>query len=321
MLGDLGRYLWWSALRRGVRHRTPMALHALSRVVAEIEPRLRTHRYPLMIRELQEWFGEDTLTSEQQDAIIRSSDRLWTRCLLEELTLDAHTPESIGQWMRFRGRGHLDGALAEGKGALLLFPHAGNVMMLIALLAHSGYDYAQVAARGFPEDGTLHDQDHQPSWFNRRAMAARERAEDSLNAEFIPFFRPRQMLRALERGAILGLAFDGRASQHFIDTTYLGQRAFLAKGPWKLAQRYKVPIVPAVCAASATGPHELICFPAVHASPTESLEALQRRATHSTIEAFLTNHPEHYLRWLSHCRRHASGDPYPLFPNTGPIDR
>ena len=191
-------------------------------------------------------------------------------------------------------------------------------MMLIALLAHSGYDYAQVAARGFPEDGDLHNGAHRPSRLNQLAMAARERAEDSLNAEFIPFFRPRQMLRALDRGAIVGLAFDGRASQHFIETTYLNQRAYLAKGPWKIAQRYGVPIVPAVCAASSTGPHELVCFPPIFADGKEELSALQQRTTQPTIERFLTERPEHYLRWLTHCRRHAGGDPYPLFPDTGP---
>ena len=141
----------------------------------------------MMDHELQACFPNFAHDATQRRHVTRAADRLWTRCLLEELTLDAHSPETIHQWMRFRGRGHPDGALAHGKGVLLTFPHAGNVMMLIALLAHSGYDYAQVAARGFPEDGDLHNGAHRPSRLNQLAMAARERAEDSLNAEFIPF--------------------------------------------------------------------------------------------------------------------------------------
>jgi lauroyl/myristoyl acyltransferase len=126
------------------------------------------------------------------------------------------------------------------------------------------------------------------------------------------------MLRALNRGAIVGLAFDGRASRHFLDTQYLGKPAYLAQGPWKLAQRYGIPIVPAVCAAAHKGPHELILFPSVKATPEESLTELQQRTTQGTIEEFILNKPEHYLRWLTHCRRHAGQDPYPLFPETGP---
>lgn len=318
MLGDIGRFLWWSALRTGIRERSPAELRALSHLIASVEPKFRAERRVMMAEELDSIFGSQLISDDQRRIISKQADRLWTRCLLEELTLDAHSPQTIGRWMRFRGRGHLDAALASGKGAILVFPHAGNVMMLIALLAHSGYDYAQVAARGFPEDGGLQEGAHRPSRLNRLALKARERAEDSLNAEFIPFFRPRQMVRALQRGAILGLAFDGRASQQFIETSYLGQRAYLAKGPWKLAHRYQAPLVPAVCAASTTGPHELICFPPVLAREDETLTDLQQRTTQANIEPFLLKHPEHYLRWLTHCRRHAGGDQYPLFPDTSP---
>jgi KDO2-lipid IV(A) lauroyltransferase len=294
-------------------------MRTLSRVIGDIEPRFRPERTRLMADELERCFGERYPAADQRAEILRRADQLWTRCLLEELTLDARSPKDIHDWMRFRNRGHLDAALGEGKGVLLLFPHAGNVMMLIALLAHSGYDYAQVAARGFPEDYREHGQAHRPSLFNRLAQGARERAEDRLPSEFIPFFRPRQMLRALRRNAILGLAFDGRASRHFIETRYLNRPAYLARGPWKLAQRYQVPIVPAVCAAPHSGPHELRLFPPVLPRADETLEALQRRATAPTIEAFLAENPDHYLRWLTHCRRHAGADPYPLFRDTGPL--
>jgi Kdo2-lipid IVA lauroyltransferase/acyltransferase len=318
MLGDLGRFFWWSVLRHGIRNQTPERLRALSQVIGTLEPKLRSARGELMADELERCFGARYPSPSQRAALLRKADLLWTRCLVEELTLDAHAPHEIQHWMRFRNRGHLDAALAEGRGVLLLFPHAGNVMMLIALLAHSGYDYAQVAARGFPEDYDAHGPAHRPSRFNRWAQEAREAAEDRLSAEFIPFFRPRQMLRALERNAILGLAFDGRASSHFMATRYLGRPAHLARGPWKLAQRYRVPIVPAVCAASAHGPHELRLFPPVLAEPNEPLEALQQRTTASTVEAFLNANPEHYLRWLTHCRKHAGADPYPLFRDGGP---
>lgn len=318
MIGDFGRFLWWSVLRQGLRNNNPESLRALSRAIGTLEPKLRSSRTKLMADELERCFGGRYPDQTERAKILRQADQLWTRCLIEELTLDAHSPADIHNWMRFRNRGHLDAALEEGRGVLLLFPHAGNVMMLIALLAHSGYDYAQVAARGFPEDYDEHGPAHHPSLFNRWAQEAREAAEDKLPAEFIPFFRPRQMLRALERNGILGLAFDGRASAHFMETSYLGRPAYLARGPWKMAQRYRVPIVPAVCVASANGPHELRLFPPVLPEPDEPLDALQRRVTASTIEEFLANNPAHYLRWLTHCRKHAGGDPYPLFRDAGP---
>jgi len=318
MIGDFGRFFWWSVLRQWVRNEQPERILALSRAIGTLEPRLRRTRTRLMADEFERCFGDRYASGAKRAKILRRADQLWTRCLLEELTLDAHTPAEIHRWMRFRNRGHLDAALEEGRGVLLLFPHAGNVMMLIALLAHSGYDYAQVAARGFPEDYQEHGPAHRPSLFNRLAQGARERAEDRLSAEFIPFYRPRQMLRALQRNAVVGLAYDGRASQHFIETHYLGRPAYLARGPWKLAQRYQVPIVPAVCTAGPKGPHNLLLFPPVLATPDESLHELQQRTTRSTIEDFLCKNPEHYLRWLTHCRLHAGADRYPLFRDAGP---
>ena len=251
-------------------------------------------------------------------AVARRADLLWTRCMLEELLLDQLDASSVGHWMVFDGREHLDAALARKKGVVLLFPHAGNVMLLIALVALSGYDLTQVAARGFhPGDS--------PGWFARRVRQVREKAEDRLPARFVtPDDPPRRLFRTLERNGVLAITFDGRAGKKFVVTPFLQRKALLSTGPVRLAVSTGATVVPAMCLFDGRV-HRLHLCPGRAAvdglSFADRCERLFEEVLRQDLEPLLKRYPDHYARWLLHCRRYAHLDDHPLFVDTAPDSR
>lgn len=283
-------------------------------------------RRRLLVDELRRSFADVPWTDRTLHAVGRGAYDLWVQCMVEELLLGRLSTDNVERFMRFDGREHLDEALSHGRGALLLYPHAGNVMLMIGLLSLSGYDYTQVALRGFPPPERQLSDDVRPSWFNRRAREARESAEDHLPASFLPLEGPpRDIFRALDRNGIVGIAFDGRGGTRFRPTPYLGRTALLATGPWRIAAKREVPIVPALCVRDRDRHHRLLLCAPVLPDMGLPLEErcldLQDRVLAHQIEPLLRRHPDHYARWLVHCRVHAAMDDHPLFVDTAPDER
>ena len=295
---------------------------ATVRILASLGARLQYWMSPVrrgaLSDEIRRSFPHVAKSDRTVARVCKSAYDLQLQCLTEELLLGRLTPTQVGSYMRFDGRLHLDQALYHGKGVILVYPHAGNVMLLIALLSLSGYDYTQVAARGFPPVERRITSDLKPSWFNRTARQAREDSEDRLPAFFLPMeASPRRLYRALEKNGIVGIAFDGRGGERFQPTPFLGRTALLSAGPWKLAARTGAAIVPAICIRDRDRTHRLVLRPPVFADATLPLEeryiSLQQRVLRDQIEPMLQRHPDHYARWLLHCRRHAAMDSHPLF--------
>jgi lauroyl/myristoyl acyltransferase len=278
----------------------------------------------LMADELRNSFPGDWTPGALRD-VMRRATELQVQAMVEELVLGRLTAETVGRYMDYDGRAHLDEALSHGKGVLLAFPHAGNVMMLIARLSLSGYDFTQVAARGLPPPDKIAPADLQPTWLNVKAREAREADEDRLPAKFHTMdAAPRELYRILGRNGIVAIAFDGRGGSKFRLTPFLGRTALLNTGPWRLAASTGARVVPAFCRHEADGRWSLVLAPAIVPDPAlpvpERAEALLEAFLRGAIEPWLRAHPDHYARWLLHCRVHADMDDNPLFVDTAAHD-
>jgi len=318
VIGDLARYAFWVHLRQ-VLDPSDRDLVLTLASAGSVGRFWTTPRRRLLIHEeLKATFPSIAWTHASLRHATRSAYDLHTQCALEELLLGRLHRRNVEQFMTFHQRENLDKALSHGKGAVLVFPHAGNVMLLIALISLFGYDFTQLAARGFPPTEHQRTSDMRPTWFNRKARTAREVNEDRLPARFVTIEdSPRDLYRTLERNGILAIAFDGRGGQRFRPTPFLGRTALLAPGPWKLSARTGAPIVPALCIRSSDRRHRLHLCPPVFADPDLPLqsrcEALQTTVLREHIEPLLLRHPDHYGPWLLHCRLHAHMDDRPLF--------
>ncbi len=298
---DFARWLFWVRLRQALRADRPGRLHALY-PLWRAQHMLAGSQREVMRTELLACFGE---------APIGAAYRVAWRVHTEELLLGRLGPETVGQYIRFSGRENLDAALASGRGAVLVYPHSGNVMLMISLLAHSGYRYVQFAARGLAPEEVAREN---PETFGHNrwreeVRQTREAHEDRVPAEFVT--HPRALVRALGEGAIVGIAYDGRLGSRFEALPYLGRQALLSTGPWKLADKTGACLLPVFNESPDDGVN--LC----HVGPACS----GRDKALSWLQERICEHPGHYGLWLAHCRERRATDDHPLFIDYAPDDR
>ena len=270
----------------------------------------------LMADEYRRCFG-DVGPSAVPDAY-----RVSFRAHYEELLLGKLTADNWQGYMRFSGREHLDAALARKKGALLLFPHAGNVMLMLAAVSLAGYPYTQYAARGLapPEVAKEHPELFGHNWFRAETRRVREASEDRLPAKFLTLDTPlRQLYRRLAENELVGIAFDGRIGTKFAVVPYLGRQALLNPGPYRMALSTGAAIVPTLAECPAEGPD--ICHFAEPIYPEGHTPESLCTAFIGVMERWLAAHPEQYGTWLLHCRLRNAVDDHPLFVDYAPDDR
>lgn len=325
MIGDVARYLYWVELRKAVSPSAPRAVWALGKGIGRAQRLASRGRNPLMADELRRSFPERSWSDAEVDAVAHASSVAWSTCLAEELLLGKLDAASIAKFITWEGRENIDRALLAGKGALYMFPHAGNYMFGIALTALSGYKLTQLAARGFPPPERQIAAEVKPSKLNVLAREARDAAEDRLPASFVDMEKDntRELYRRLAANEMVGLAYDGRGGSKFRPTTYLGRPALMATGPWRLAASTGAAICPIITLRNPDMTQRLKVgepvFPDMAAPMGVRCEKLQRGYL-DQIEPILRAHPELYARWLLHCRVRVRMDDHPMFVDVAETD-
>jgi len=128
------------------------------------------------------------------------------------------------------GLEHMQAALAQGKGAILVTAHFGNVDIM-----------GQVPlAYGIPFSGPVqHVQ-------NERLFQYTQKLRQSHGLRLIPADGPLMgLIRALKRGEIIGLPCDRDIADNTRIVEFFGAPARLPHGPVRLALRTGAPLVPA----------------------------------------------------------------------------
>lgn len=326
MIGDIARYMYWVELRKLLDPAHPSVIWGLGRAIGNAQFHAARGRRPLLQDELERSFPERSWDRATLRRVARRAYIAWAQCLVEELLLGKHDLQSISAYIRFDGRENLDAALERGRGGLYMFPHAGNYMYGIALTSLAGFPLTQLAARGFPPPERQIAAEVTPSRLNILAREARDEAEDRLPARFVDMERDstRELFRTLRRNELVGLAYDGRGGSKFRPATYLGRPALMATGPWRLAASTGAAICPVVTIRDADRSQRLICcppvFPDMDAPMAERCAGLQQGYLEH-MEPILRAHPDHYARWLLHCRVRVQMDDHPMFVDVAPDDR
>jgi len=313
---DIAKWLFWVKLRGALDPERPEQLRKLY-PLWRAQYRLAGQQRVLMADEYRRWLGDDA----DVEPLIREAYRIAFRVHLEELLLGKLTAETCQKYMVFDGRENLDEALSLGKGAILLNPHAGNIMMMIAALSLGGYQYNQYAARGMapPEVAAANPEVFGVNRWRLEVREAREANEDNLPANFLTLNQSaRELYRRLKANEIVGIAFDGRIGKKFIKVPYINREALLNSGPYRLAASTGAAIVPAMCSCPRDSPNVLtLGKPIVGSDPEELL----RRFLSEAVEPWLAEHPSIYGIWLTHCRERNAVDDHPFFIDYAPDDR
>lgn len=222
--------------------------------------------------------------AEEAVAIAKACTTRFGRMMVEVFFQGKFNRNSVNQRVTFRGREHLDAALAEGKGVILATAHTGNWEMLATVLALNGYPLAAIAQK--------QHNNHMDRFINEQRQAP--------GTEIVYRSEVRDIVRLLDRGKIIGLLMDQDAHHKGVFVPFLGRPASTPQGPAAIARLRGAPIVPAFISEVSPGQHEVIIHPVMRVEKTGDRDAdifdMTARLT-QIIENHVRQHPTEWF-WL-----------------------
>lgn len=209
-------------------------------------------------------------------------------------------------YTQIEGREHLDAALAEQRGVILLTFHFGMVRTAFAMLAALGYDICEHVARRTTYAGKTYDS---------IAVAAREKvAEVDNQSEFRHIYhRPLQsfavMFRQLRKGGIVAVNGDGMTGDQFVTTPFLGGTIGLPAGPAQLAARSGAVVIPIFTLYEGLFRHRIVIHPGMDV-PGNSQEDIEQATVEYSrlLEGYVRRYPWAWWTWRRLRREQTSGD-------------
>lgn len=185
----------------------------------------------------------------------------------------------MAQRVKIEGSGHLEKALARGRGVILVSAHLGNFPLLISKLDIDGYKIGVIMRRMRDER------------FER--FLIRKRSKFGMR---VIYSQPRQAcvaetLRALRGNEMVFIPMDQNFGTGGVFVDFFGRKAATATGPVILAQRTKAAVVPCFIFREPDNTHRIVFEPQVELSegPDSIRENVQRIT--SIIERHIRIHP------------------------------
>ncbi|MDP2304770.1 MAG: hypothetical protein Q8P18_01925 [Pseudomonadota bacterium] len=292
---DLMRWALEETLRGALSPEEPEILRFLAGIGWRFEQRLTPGRALLLRDEARRCFGANVRTAT---AIVREAQDLALQARMERLVLPRMRGEELDAVARVEGAPGVPGAPG-----LVLYPHGGNVDLLLAALARRSPGLVVFSARGLPPATLGGFGAVRPTRINSRL--ARRRAED--DARLPIRWEPDAAALAgwLARGHVVAAAFDDRAWPTYVRVPFLGREALLSPEPYALARAVGVPLHFATIRRERDKSSRVVIGPPVVPELAAWL------VDHAT--PFLRAYPGHYASWLAECRIRAGLDDHPLF--------
>lgn len=223
----------------------------------------------------------------------RVASRAWRHLGREAAALfrmGARGPDEVRSATTVDGLDHLERALEQGTGAIVVTGHLGSWEV----------GGAAVAVRGFPVDGVALVQAN--PLFDADLVASRT----ALGMRIIPRGgAPREVLRSLAANRIPALVADQNARRGGVFVDFFGHPAATFRGPALFSLRTGAPIFVGVCLRTSRHPQRYrVVLEPVSVEPTGDLDADVARLTaaHTAVlERWVREAPEQYFwahkRW------------------------
>lgn len=193
------------------------------------------------------------------------------------------------------GAAYLNEALHHGRGAILLVSHFGSLGLLIGGLALRGYRLHLVF--------TLTPQPQYRTWpaVERAIMRVKLQCWEHPAVSF-EFWRPGMYLRALYRqlltGTIVVLYGDGARGHRFTQVQFMGYPLSLSVGPFRIAARAQVPLIPAFIVREAGHRHRIRIEPPIAVKGDDPASVQQSANQYATLLAqYVRTYPDHWFTW------------------------
>jgi phosphatidylinositol dimannoside acyltransferase len=221
----------WLAAWKLVRRLPEPVAYGLGRAGGRAFYRLDAGRRQALRANLRHVLGQ-AVTPAELEAVVRRGFATYGRYWVEAFRLEDLPAAEIRRRLTLEGRGHLDAAVAAGRGTIFASPHLGNWDAGGAWLAASGYPATAVVERLRPAE--LYER-----------FAAYRRA---LGLELLPLDdgseTMRGVLRALRAGRVVGLVCDRDLTGGGLPVRLFGAATVMPGGPASLALRTGATLLP-----------------------------------------------------------------------------
>lgn len=255
------------------------------------------------------------LTGKRARQAVRGAFKGLVKNELEVLLFPKLTHRNIDQYTICQDLFHLDQALDEGKGVILLFAHFGANQMVMPAVGYRGYSMCQLSAPAMVWENMMGNRKF--SFMERHAMRRRWAHESSLPVEHINIFGPlKRAALCLKRNDILGVAIDGGGGKERMEIRFMDKPALFSTGAARLAVRMGCVVLPTFMVRTKHGPSQMIILPAIHPPANVSQEVAIQAVTQAFADwltKFVWEYPDHYLNFMALRRRMSRFGDIPLF--------
>lgn len=264
------------------------ALLALGRGLGALVWRRRLYRAAIVRENLRHALG-GTHDEAARDAVAAAFFRHLGTNLMEFVLLGRMSPAQLRDRVELAGLEHYRAAAAAGQGVLLVTGHFGNWELLAARLG----------AEGIPV--TFLGKSQSNPRVDRLLAALRARAGVRIIRSGGPL---KEMVSALRRGEVIGLAADQDAGPEGCFVPFLGRPASFYRGAAYFSWKLGAPVVSAMICRLPDGRHHLELGPPYAPEPGWDEATAVARLTEifaQRLEAAVRRSPEQYFwthrRW------------------------
>ncbi|NLN78426.1 MAG: lysophospholipid acyltransferase family protein [Armatimonadetes bacterium] len=241
------------------------------------------------LKNLRSVYGQE-MGEVQIRALAKRVFKHFTRGAIEFFFVLSLNSKQINELVDVSGCEHLDSALSEGNGCIVITAHYGNWELLARKLALFGYKI-NVIARDSDDPGMT-------------GITAQIRESGGYRV----FDKDRSLIgamRALRRNEVLGILPDQHDSQGiFVD--FFSRPAATATGPATFALKSSAPLVPVFASRTADGRYNAVVYPRIDFNPSGNIEKDTKELTsliNIAIEQAIRLQPDQWLwfhnRWKS----------------------
>lgn len=237
-------------------------------------------------------FGQEKGASEIKQ-IARDCFTFMAKSALEVMFL-MERPRLLKERVRLSGKEHLDAALAQGKGVILVSAHFGNFPLLLARLALAGYPASGIMR-------PMHDSRVEKIFLKKRKR---------FGVKTI-YSQPRnvcvnQTLEALRNNEIVFIPIDQNFGAGGVFVDFFGRKAATATGPVIFAQRTRAALIPCFIVRQKEDTHKIIFEPALNlekGQDNRETVAMNIQKLTGIIESYIRKYPAEWgwihRRWKS----------------------
>jgi KDO2-lipid IV(A) lauroyltransferase len=235
----------------------------------------------LLISNLRRVLGE---WQHDLGSIARRTYRNFGRYLVEFLRIPIMTADDVRRIVCIKGREHIDRALAQGRGVILVTFHFGNWELAGVALASWGYRMNAVI------------QEHRNRWLNRLFIKSRE---DKGMKAFPLGVAVRNSLRALRNNELVAFVADRDIGGDGVDVDFFGQPTSMPAGPVAFSLKTGSPIIPGFMIRNDDNTHTIYMHEPIEMEITGDRESdivLNLGKVVKTFEPYILKYPD---RWFA----------------------